>query len=190
MSKCLAFILLFFVFGFSSKKEEKITWSPEYKLRWKDFLGKPKNDEKATAVSNIAISDYYKNQTDNRVFLDIKCEFNRYKSWVKKDQASDLILRHEQYHFNLGEVYSRILKKRVLELNSDKHVNKKQYDAVYEQLISDHWEMQNEYDDETDCSINENQQKKWEQKIDSLLLVYEKYSTYKRIELKFTDSDN
>ncbi len=88
------------------------------------------------------------------------------KSWKKESWISESVLRHEQKHFDIVELYSRKLRKQVQEnhYSSDNELIAKS-DSLY--AINDKAMdvYQDKYDDETDGSMNGEQQRAWEKKI-------------------------
>lgn len=86
----------------------------DYKLRWKDFHGEVEDGyEGFAAVSYVGFRFGYKG-TARQDSLQVVVEtfFNSDRSWHKAD-TSKAILQHEQVHFDIAEVYSRMLKEKV-----------------------------------------------------------------------------
>ena len=161
----LAYLLFLFLTIYIIENKFKdnsyIYWK---KLSWNDFNYKPNK----------------KTEYDAGLTLDIVIEFDdktsKYKShaisvnelsFKKKEFKSDLdLLRHEQYHFNLARYYS-IKMNRYL---NDNEVNSKiNYINKLSKIRNIHNKMQQQYDNETNHSLDIKQQEKWETKIDSLL---------------------
>ena len=64
----------------------------------------------ASTSSGIAYS-YREVNGDKRIKINVFCNFYPQKSWQSKNDATDYILKHEQTHFDISELYKRILKK-------------------------------------------------------------------------------
>jgi predicted secreted Zn-dependent protease len=81
-------------------------------------------------------------------------------SWKKSSGLNDYMLQHEQTHFDITELYARILRKRLSEeIKTIKDVKKI---SSIGREITKQWEIeQNTYDDETDHSINKETQAEW-----------------------------
>ncbi len=97
--------------------EKEIEWTANRKLTWEDFKGNPKT----FTNSNTAAETYcgFGFQT-NRVtmFKNAKIftlnSFNTNLSWIRPDQKNSAdLLEHEQGHFDLCEVYTRQLRKKL-----------------------------------------------------------------------------
>ncbi len=77
-----------------------------------------------------------------------------------------LLLRHEQYHFNITEYHSRLMSKY---LNKKKAHSAEDYELELKNIRERMWKMQEKYDKETNHSLNTEQQSFWENKIKELL---------------------
>ena len=155
--------------GFVHHDDGVISWSATKKLSWADFHGTPSkfSEFKASTSSKISLDC----QTEDAVLnCYVQAKFIKSKSWVKEGEASDLLLIHEQRHFDLTEYSSRCLKEAI---SSYKFRSMKtlytELDSIYKQYKSANVELQYEYDDHTEHSKNRNQQEVWNKKIDSLL---------------------
>lgn len=115
------------------------------KLSWNDFNGKP--------GVNWAAMTYYSFETttvqDGNVVTEqhAKVFFESNKSWVRN--RNERVLRHEQLHFDIAEIYAR---KLTATMNPDS-------------LWKECYKIQNLYDNETNHSIDSVAQGRWERKI-------------------------
>lgn len=91
---------------------------------------------------------------------------------------SDYVLKHEQGHFDITELFARKLNKAVGELVKKKNVKQSEFSSVYKKLMKEKTELQNEYDTETDNSRNKVKQEEWLKKINQGLIDYENYADY------------
>src|SRR5690625_3492554 len=95
----------------------------------------------------------------------------KYDSWVK--EKKELLLNHEQIHFNITELYTRKIRKDLQKyLDDNKSHELDSIAKIYHCLEDEFWETQFLYDKETNHSKNTVEQKKWDRKIDRLLQVY------------------
>lgn len=164
--KSVLFILLFlFSFlNFTHTKSNLVNWDEKKPLKWKYFNGNvPKTTRNQVALTTYTIS--YTVLSKNSIQIN-NC-FVKDKSWVKKGYNQPEILRHEQYHFNLAEVYTREMR-RVMQ-NIDK-LDVNNVRSVYDYWFYQLEEAQKQYDIETIYSNNKTEQVRWENRIDSLLL--------------------
>lgn len=91
------------------------------------------------------------------------------KSWMKKSFINDsLLLKHEQQHFDIGEIYAR----RIFQKLSGFYFTANYKQEFVELMNKNDLELRQEqmrYDAETDHGRNRLQQKIWSQKIETEL---------------------
>ncbi|MBS1653697.1 MAG: DUF922 domain-containing protein [Bacteroidetes bacterium] len=180
MRNCIVFIILFTwltpVFALAqNNKEEFINWSAKRKLTWNDFKGESVTGTDVAALTStyLGIEYHFEN---NKTNYQITCRFSKNKSWVA--HKSDYVLKHEQGHFDITELFARKLNKAVGELVKKKNVKQSEFSSVYKKLMKEKTELQNEYDTETDNSRNKVKQEEWLKKINQGLIDYENYADY------------
>ena len=91
---------------------------------------------------------------------------------------TEYILSHEQGHFDIAEIFARKLHKSLSEYNFNKKTFQQDLKAIYENLMQEKEAMQEQYDRETNHSINKSAQAAWLSKINDLLTLYQDYSAY------------
>ncbi|MGB5555071.1 MAG: DUF922 domain-containing protein [Flavobacteriaceae bacterium] len=168
----LAFILSS-SFLFPQAEEETIVWSEDYKLQWADFKKKPFKTAWASAItaSGIAYTFSYKEAAEGNVLnITISTHFFPNSSWYQKERVNDLVLSHEQLHFDISELYARKMRKRVAETVFTKNI-KEEVKAIYKDILKELNAFQKKYDFETNFSRSMEQQFLWNQKIENALLV-------------------
>jgi hypothetical protein len=150
---------------------DMIEWTPEYQLRWEDFRGEPDSlrapDEQSATKIQLKVTV---KSTSKLVIFNVPCYFEKDKSWTVCDTSSHL-LKHEQLHFDIGELYARNIRKRLKEMTitSDKETEKK-VRAIYHDEIAACNEFQHLYDRETNHSKNRAMQRVWNEKIETMLI--------------------
>jgi len=155
--------------------EELIKWDDNKRLNWSDYKGKPDpNSDAAASTSTYLVIDY--NISQNKMTYKIQSMFSRTRSWGL--HKTDYILSHEQGHFDIAEVFARKLHKKMSEFKFDKRTYQKNLGKIYDEVVEEKTEMQNDYDRETRHSINKEKQAQWIKKIEKLLEEYEDYSNY------------
>ncbi len=103
--------------------------------------------------------------------------FHPSSSYVYNQNAfSNPLLKHEMYHFKITELYTRIAKKRISELNK---ANKNQIENIISAIKREEQSYQIEYDNDTFHSYVLSEQKKYERNIDSLLNLYNNFRNHK-----------
>ena len=158
---CLGF------FGFAQEIEESILWNPNRKLSWSDFKGKipPAAVPAATTASGISYR-YSANLIHHGVELDF--EVNAYfypnESWYKPQDCDDLILSHEQLHFDISELFARKMRKKLRRTSFPDNV-KEEIRKIYKDILQELEDFQDQYDWETNFSRNREKQLEWNKKI-------------------------
>jgi FtsZ-binding cell division protein ZapB len=172
--------ILVFLVCFSNVQTEKsvIEWQDDRKLTWKDFIGKPKLNSRAVAETASGISFGFSVKTTNSNIDSFSTEVNTYfypeDSWYNVNKADAYILRHEQLHFDITELYARKLRKEISELKVSNQV-RTALKAIYKNNETELAKKQNRYDLETNHSKNIENQKKWQEYVKAELDKLTKY---------------
>jgi len=174
------FILILFVsvpllLSSQTRNEELLDWDAGRRLTWADYKAKPEpgSDAAASTASVLAVS--YSISSTGFTYR-IECRFSKTRSWGL--HKSDYILSHEQGHFDIAEIFARKLHKKLSEYQFNRRTYQKDLDNIYEEIVQDKDKMQNDYDRETNHSINKDKQAEWLQKIRLLLEEYKAYADY------------
>lgn len=151
--------------GFVEEDECVITWSPQRKLNWDDYKGKPKpRFAAASTVYSMGRNIY---EEDGKIFARIEAYFYCNDSWKKEAWISDEVLAHEQKHFDIVELYARKLRKQASEFTYSGLKNaEERIDSLYKIISKEMDVFQDQYDDATDGSMNGDAQREWIKKID------------------------
>lgn len=140
-----------------------IFWSAERPLTLADFQARAPmgNPLSASTSSNIkadaACKDYVFSST-------VQATFEPGTSWVRNPQkASETLLRHEQLHFDLTEVYARMMRQRLQLFAARANCEKLQpaFNNVTKLVYADWDREQNRYDMETNHGLNAVRQATW-----------------------------
>ena len=160
--------------------ESKIEWSPDRKLTWNDFKGSPDliNFPDALALTNSGFGyesgiNMFK---EGKIF--VQSVFNTYQSWVLPEGITEYVLRHEQIHFDITEIYSRKLRKALTDskITSD---NAQRAKPIFDKIFIDLQKRQDKYDRETQRGSKEETQENWEAIVKIELAKYDFYKKNK-----------
>ena len=163
----IGYFLFFCFFGFAQEIEEGVLWDSDLRLTWSDFRGKvpPASVPAATTASGISYK-YSANLIHHEVELDF--EVNAYfypnESWYKPEVCDDLILSHEQLHFDISELFARKMRDK-LERTSFSDNVKAEIRKIYREILEELQKFQEQYDWETNFSRNAQKQLEWNKKI-------------------------
>ncbi len=146
----------------------KIAWSAARVLTWDDFKARPNTDrlEALTSSSidaNIGCTDYHFSGK-------VQATFAPSESWVRNaGRASAALLRHEQLHFDLTEVHTRLLRQKLTLIKFDcEHLQPAFNNLTKVAFLA--WQREEaRYDGETNHGLNAAKQQEWDQKIQQRL---------------------
>ncbi|MGQ0738193.1 MAG: DUF922 domain-containing protein [Bacteroidota bacterium] len=155
--------------------EELLDWSHSRKLTWADYKANPNTRSDAAASTTTYLSISY-NISPNDFSYTIESKFSRTRSWGL--HKTPYILSHEQGHFDIAEIFARKLHKKMSEYKFDRNTYQKELKKIYQDILNEKEEMQNDYDDETNHSINKEKQAEWLKKIAKMLEEYKEYAGY------------
>ncbi len=159
----------------SSGYEAFFTWKENRKLSWNDFQGKPNNNssEVAMAASSVEFSYSTKN---NQIEWTVTAKYYPRLSWSIKSLESDYILKHEQLHFDITELYTRLFRKQLKEkVHSAKDLAKLK--SISNNILKKWTNEENNYDNETNHSVDIQKQRLWQLNIQERLDVLKDYSS-------------
>ncbi len=143
-------------------------WDKDSILVWEDFVGPiPIFTTYGAAISSKLYYEYDSTKGRYHVYAGQ----NNQRSWVKKDTPEDsTVIIHEQYHFNITEIFARRANQRI---DSFPDMSEEEVQALLDSYIDPRQDMQYLYDAETDHNLIDDAQFYWEYKIDNELLELE-----------------
>lgn len=157
------------------KDEELIDWKVSRQLLWSDYKGKPDAGSDAAASTTTYLGIEYK-MDDKGFGWKIQCRFSITRSWGRS--KTDHILKHEQGHFDIAEIFARKLNKKMKEYQFNKTTYRTDLKTIYNGITSEKEAFQDLYDNETDHSRKKEQQAEWEKKIEKMLNELKDHSGY------------
>lgn len=168
-----------FFFGFlllmsfhSEQEYETIAWNANRHLAWSDFKGKAPLNARAAATTASGIT-YKFSTSGTRETIEVDFEIDTFfypnKSWYQPDLCDEVILSHEQLHFDISELFARKMRKRLAETTFTHSTIKAKVKSIYKKIIKELSEFQNRYDQETNYSRDRDQQLLWNKKIGAAL---------------------
>lgn len=154
-----------------------IDWSPDRKLHWSDFQGRPDPASENAALTSSHINFSY-GYGPSGFSYHISCRFDKKQSWVR--MRSSYILSHEQGHFDIAEIYARKLNRALRNYHFRENSADQELNALYDRLAREHHEFQQRYDRETDHSRDNVNQAMWSRKIEEMLQSLQADANYPR----------
>jgi len=140
-----------------------ISWNENRKLTWSDFKAAPKKLSPNAALTESGMSIELKcdGKTSEAV---VKCYFTPDKSWTK-DKQSAYLLRHEQLHFDITELFVRKLRLQLARFGNNCEALSKHIEEYYQRNYKEFVAYQAAYDQESEHSLNKEKQAYWEAKV-------------------------
>ena len=159
----------------SGQEEQFLEWSPAKRLTWEDYLAKPSSLSDAAAITSTALGIEYHIRNNALTYI-ITCRFSKTRSWGK--YKTDYILKHEQGHFDITEIFARKLAKEIKEYKFNPRKYQDDLGKIYKKVMEEKEEFQNKYDLETDYSRNKEKQSEWLKKIEDDLEEMDGFASY------------
>ena len=160
----------------SDSEKDIIVWNKDRLLTWDDFKGKPAK-RFAVASTNYDIIKTIDPINGDTTKVITRAVFYCNKSWKKKSWIDETVLAHEQRHFDIVELYARKLRKLIRHHNySSVSELKSKSDSLYAIIDKEMDVYQDKYDTETEGSMNGDQQRIWNEKIENQITELNKYA--------------
>lgn len=172
MDRLKIFLWIFILGGLTlTAQDEVMQWEPSLKLQWSDFKGDPPESKRiaATTASGISYS-YSAKGNKGRYTLDFEVLTHFYptKSWYHPELCDEVVLSHEQLHFDISELFARELRSRLRNGRFSDNV-KAEVRELFAQVNEELSAFQNRYDLETDYSRDREAQAEWNRRISQML---------------------
>jgi len=163
--------------SFSQNETKDINWHERNILTWNDFK---KVDNmpygygyaKANAFTRSGIKTSLGRYGDGYVVIKVTAYMGTNKSFVLRDYMSNYLLKHEQGHFNISEIFARKMRLRLKKAI----INQIIFDNISDNIEKELRNYQKLYDKETNHSKNIEKQEEWDIKIANELKELEEYS--------------
>lgn len=165
----------FFLFSFSQTNDGMIIWEEGKLLDWNFFLVDSSNSIKLSAVTASGIFLDSKTKKDT-LWITVTAKFDPLKSRVKKGAQNSKLLKHEQLHFDISELFARKLRQYLLK----QKLSKKELNSFLKNAIDANNQFMNhfqdKYDLETEHGKARGKQLEWEKRISIELRALEAYT--------------
>jgi hypothetical protein len=151
---------------------DTLIWSESYQLEWTDFLG-PVPPSDFAAESNCMFNYKAKSEITNgtlTLYVNFDACFIKGSSWVKDGRERDSLLLHEQYHFNICEMYARRFRKKLMQTNLSPMKIEQQVKSLFDEVWTAYVQAQNDYDEQTRHGLVTTEQIRWMREVDGELL--------------------
>ncbi len=168
-----------------------LPWSSTRPLSWSDFRGVAPADAEhrrqaaevhtrltlAGEVQATSAAGRWSARLSPGV-LQVTALLDRSRSWALAHRRDSALLAHEQLHFDITEVYARLLRDKALTLvgqgttaQAAKDALQRDLRVLVDEISRRHERTQRDYDAETNHGLNRDAQDAWAQKVRSWLSV-------------------
>lgn len=151
--------------------EPAFSWSAGRKLQWQDFQGvAPGHQQHVAAITACGIG-YYTNSVSagERPTITVYNSFYMRDSWVRQEAADERVLTHEQGHFDLCEIYTRLLRQEIAAANITGANMKRELARIYARVTAAYEARQQAYEAETAHGTIAAAQNRWTNQIQAEL---------------------
>jgi hypothetical protein len=148
---------------------EPIIWSATRRLTAADFLART-DGRYPLSVAALTASDI-KAGAACRDFVfsgSVKATFDPNTSWIRNPQKlTEALLRHEQLHFDITEIYARRLRQKLVVFKQTADCNKLQpaFNNLTKGVYAEWGREESRYDQETGNGLNAAKQDYWERQV-------------------------
>lgn len=152
--------------------DDTVNYNPARKLTWADFQAEPRRGSHYAAEVFTSFAYEGKSSVKDGVIvlnLTARAYMLKNSSWGRSDARNAYALNHEQRHFDIVKIIVERFKRKIhpdsLTLDDYNSITQYQFIESYREMNR----MQNQYDNETNHSIDQAAQERWNQKIDAEL---------------------
>jgi len=177
----MRFFVLFFFIAIQicgqNKQKDTISYREYSKLKWQDFKDKaPENTHFSASVSTGMSYKWSYSTAAGVPDFEYQIQANLYRnfSWSIYKTGKEAVLKHEQLHYDITELFVRKFRKALSEYTVTRTI-RKDVSIMYDAIEAERNNMQLLYDKETNHSLKKEEQIAWEQKIEKLLFEFEAY---------------
>ena len=157
-------------------EQDPIYWQRVQPLSWEDFKAEPDLGSLNGAISDVSIIIKMFDYPIEEATVDIRSVFYPYGSWVNPYTKTQDMLTHEIYHFHIEEIFARKMRQQFDTTVFSPYDLRKQWWKIYDGILTKCISYHEEYDYEIRLPKGEENQVKWQEKIDRELDELKEYA--------------
>jgi uncharacterized protein DUF922 len=155
-------------------KGDTIVWQADSLLKKEDFKARAKGSSGPLGFTDSGIF-LYPGEDNGQLIFYVEALFFKSKSYIVK--YSDYVLKHEQLHFDIAELYARKLRQKISELDFKKVKDVKgDITKYYKQTFNEFRKEEEKYDKDTQHGANPAKQQLWMDDIQKRIKELDKYA--------------
>ncbi len=163
---------------------DTVNWNSLRKLNWDDFKGPPDTIRHFSAETHYVITYTYKKSSQLKtpeLQFKVQCYFEQGRSWAKTKDTNQQLLDHEQAHFDIAELHTRMFRERISKALFDQNKYDGQIQNIFSDILAECSQMQEKFDKETKYGILAEEQNSW---IFNIWGALDQYDSYKKIHVQ------
>jgi hypothetical protein len=155
-------------------RNDTIVWHPDSLLTKENFKSKSKGKSGPLGFTCSGIF-VYPSESGGALLFNVEALFVKSKSYLFDN--SPYILKHEQLHFDICELYARKLRQKIAEADFKEIKNVNDFIRhTYEKINTEYTREQQKYDKDTEHGLNPAKQQSWSDDIHKRLTELNAYS--------------
>lgn len=155
-------------------KKDTIVWQADSLLKKEDFKARSKGSNGPLGFTDAAIF-MYPGENSGQLIFYVEALFFKSKSYIVK--YSEYVLKHEQIHFDIAELYARKLRQKIADTDFKKVKDVRgEITRFFRQTFADFKKEEEKYDKDTQHGLNPAKQQLWNDDIQNRIKELDKYS--------------
>lgn len=168
-SECINFSAKLYRVDSVRRYERKFDWTADRKLTWEDFKGNPSSSRQPHVAATTSCR--FGIRINPSFTVTVTNEFVCHQSSAKPEHRTAALLAHEQLHFDLCELYARMLRKELAAVNLNAANVKEVSGEAFLRTYKAYKERQALYDEETNHGLKSPAQERWKIFVEQALRV-------------------
>jgi hypothetical protein len=146
-----------------------LNWSKSRPLKWEDFSGIVNDTSNFEAECFAQVRYTYKVNSPKDFRFNVEAIFDKSTSWIKPSNKSKALLKHEQVHFDIAQLYACKLQQA---FNTYPYTSNFSAEilAIFDALNREYHTMQKLYDEQSNHSLALTRQRQWEVFVETELI--------------------
>jgi hypothetical protein len=136
-------------------------WTESRPLQWNDFSRHLNDNSQFDAEVFAEVRYKYTFSAITDFKFEVVAVFNKNTSWSRISRQTEDLLKHEQLHFDIAELYARKLKAEFEKYNYTENFEQ-EVQEIFNTLKNEYRLMQLKCDEDTNHSLNKEKQLEWE----------------------------
>lgn len=153
--------------AFTNEIPREVYWSKDFKMTKEHFVQKPDIEpgKAASIATEIRLNTNYNGVGAGKAYAIFNTQESYMKPGLNEWQLS-IVLPHEQAHFNITEYHVRILNGKLAGVKDPGSMI-----VAYNYQVRERDRMQEQFDRETNHGLIDSEEKRWEEKLNTLLNI-------------------